>query len=118
MISLCLSKDFFRARDIRSESRAHMMSQAAIDARLSAAVGRPAWPVEEERQPNLNISVIFTSLSSTLAELKCAATLVDSLGARISLVVTQVIPYPLPLDSPHISQEFSERRFRVIAVES
>jgi hypothetical protein len=37
--------------------------------------------------------------------------------ARISLVVTQVVPYPLPLDRPP-AQEFSERHFRVIAGES
>jgi len=94
------------------------MSQAAVDARLSVAVGRPGWPVEEERQPNLNISVIFTTVDSTLAALKCAGRLAGDLGARISLVVTQVVPYPLPLDRPPISQEVSERRFRVIAGES
>ena len=81
-------------------------------------MGRPVSRVEDERQPNLNISVIFTAVESTLAALRCAATLADSLGARISLVVTQVIPYPLPLDIPHVSPEFSERRFRVIAGES
>jgi hypothetical protein len=94
------------------------MSQAAVDARLSAALGRPEWPVEEERQPNLNISVIFTAVDPTLAALKCAGRLADDLGARISLVVTQVVPYPLPLHRPPVSQEFSERRFRVIAGES
>jgi hypothetical protein len=118
MISLCLSKDFFSAREIRSELRTHTMSQAAVDARLSAAVGRPVWPVEEERQPNLNISVIFTAVDPTLAALKCAGRLAGDLGARISLVVAQVVPYPLPLDRPPVSQEFSERRFRVIAGES
>jgi hypothetical protein len=94
------------------------MSQAVIDARLSAAVGRPTLPVEEERQSNLNISVIFTAVDSTLAALKCAARLADNLGARISLVVTQVVPYALPLDRPPVSREFNERRFRVIAGES
>jgi hypothetical protein len=94
------------------------MSQAAVDARLSVAVGRPGWPVEEERQPNLNISVLFTTVDSTLAALKCAGRLAGDLGARISLVVTQVGPYPLPLDRPPISQEVGERRFRVIAGES
>jgi hypothetical protein len=50
--------------------------------------------------------------------LKEAGNLASSLGARIRLVVPQVVPYPLPLETPPVRAEFNENRFRVIASES
>jgi len=35
--------------------------------------------------------------------------------ARITLLVPQIVPYPLPLTSPPILLDFNERRFRLIA---
>jgi hypothetical protein len=63
----------------------------------------------------LNICVVFTSVESTLAALREAGNLASNLGARITLLVPQVVPYPLPLDSSPVPVEFNERRFRVIA---
>jgi hypothetical protein len=40
------------------------------------------------------------------------------LGARIKLLVPQVVPQPLPLDTPPVLVEFNENRFRVIASQS
>ena len=40
------------------------------------------------------------------------------MGARITIVVPQVVPYPLPLTSPPVLLDFNERRFHVIASES
>jgi hypothetical protein len=70
-----------------------------------------------EGSPRLNIDVVFTSMDTTLAALKKAAALADRLGARITLLVPQVVPYPLPLESPPVLLEWNERRFRVIAEE-
>ena len=39
----------------------------------------------------------------------------ESLRARISLIVPQVVPFPLPLTSPPVLIEWNERRFQVIA---
>src|SRR5262249_42917595 len=90
-----------------------------IDKVLVPASGRPAAPPEAEAiDPSLNISVVFTSIASTLAALREAGKLASSLGARITLMVTQVVPYPLPLESPPVLVDFSENRFRVIANES
>jgi hypothetical protein len=50
--------------------------------------------------------------------LKRTGTLAESLGARITLVVAQVVPYPLALTSPPVLLDFQERRFREIAAES
>lgn len=66
----------------------------------------------------LEIAVVFTSIQATLGALKRAGVLAARLNARINLVVPQIVPYPLPLDSPPVPLDFSERRFRVIAKES
>ena len=69
----------------------------AIEKLLAPATGRPAQPIGEETDQKLNIAVVFTSVASTLAALKEAGNLASSLGARIKLLVPQVVPYPLPL---------------------
>jgi uroporphyrinogen-III synthase len=66
----------------------------------------------------LNISVVFTSVESTLAALKEAGTLASSLGARITLLVPQVVRYPLQLENPPVSVDFSRERLREIASQS
>lgn len=90
----------------------------AIEKLLVPATGQPARPAAQETGPRLNISVVFTSVAATLVALKEAAALASSLGARITLLVPQVVPYPLPLESPPVLVEFNEKRFRVIASES
>ena len=90
----------------------------AIEKLLAPATGRPALPLGEEADQKLNIAVVFTSVESTLPALKEAGNLANSLGARIKLVVPQVVPYPLPLETPPILVEFNENRFRVMASQS
>jgi hypothetical protein len=63
----------------------------------------------------LDVVVMFTDVPSTLRALKTAAELAYSLNGRIRLVAPQVVPYPLPLESPQVSRKFSERRFQTIA---
>jgi len=90
----------------------------AIEKTLVPATGHPTRPVGDAADQKLNISVVFTSVESTLAALKEAGNLANSLGARIMLIVPQVVPYPLPLETPPVLVEFSENRFRVMASES
>ena len=82
------------------------------------ATGLPTQPGAKEAGQQLNISVVFTSVKSTLAALKEAGTLANSLGAQIKLLVPQVVPHPLPLETPPVLVEFNEKRFRVIANQS
>jgi hypothetical protein len=98
------------------EGRTNM--SLAIEKILSPATGQPSRPPVEEADRGLNITVVFTSVEATLAALKQAGTLASSLGSRITLVVPQVVPYPLALESPPILIDFNERRFRLIAGES
>ena len=90
----------------------------AIEKILVPATGPRPRPVADEPARQLNVSVVFTSVESTLAALKEAGSLANSLGARINLVVPQVVPYPLPLESPPVLVPFNENRFRVMASES
>jgi len=90
----------------------------AFERILAPATGQPSRPPVEKADKRLNVAVVFTSIEATLAALKEAGTLASSLGARITLLVPQVVPYPLPLESPPVLVVFNERRFRVIASES
>ena len=90
----------------------------AIEKILLPATGQPSRPPVEEAGQRLNIAVVFTSVEATLAALKEAGALASSLGARITLLVPQVVPYPLALETPPVLIEFNERRFRLIASQS
>lgn len=90
----------------------------AIEKILIPATGRPTQLPAIETGQRLNIAVVFTSVESTLAALKEAGALAGSLGARITLMVPQVVPFPLPLETPPVLVEFNENRFRVMASES
>jgi len=89
-----------------------------LEQTLFPQIGKPAQPSVEKKQQGLNISVIFTSAEPTLAALRKAGTMATSLGARITLLVPQVVPYPLPLESPPVLLDWTERRSRAIANES
>lgn len=85
---------------------------------LDPATGRAAPPRHDESGHRLEVAVVFTSATPTVAALKQAGALADRLSARINMVVPQIVPYPLPLESPPVLLDFSERRFREIARES
>src|SRR5262245_29709242 len=90
----------------------------ALEKRITSQTGRAATSGQEQSDERLHISVVFTSIEPTLAALKRAGELASSLGARIALLATQIVPYPLPLTSPPVLLDWNERRFRVIAGES
>ena len=66
----------------------------------------------------LNIAVVFTTVEATLSALRDAGALASRLNASLTLIVPQIVPYPLPLTSPPVLLDFNERRFRVIAGQS
>ena len=82
------------------------------------APGHPETTTAGKDQSRLNISVVFTSVETTLGALKTAGALANRLSGRITLVVPQVVPFPLPLDSPPVLIDWNERRFSVIASQS
>jgi hypothetical protein len=94
------------------------MDMLGLDTLLAPATGYPSVPAAEETDQRLNVAVVFTSVRSTLAALKEAGDLAGHLGARITLIVPEVVPYVLPLETPPIPVLFNEHRFRVIASKS
>ncbi len=92
----------------------------ALERMIAPVTGAPARPFAEEASPKLNVSVVFTSVDATLAALKEAGRLLgeqaNSLGGHITLIVPQIVPYPLPLTKPSMPVDFNERRLRVIAI--
>ena len=62
-----------------------------------------------KRDSNLQLHVIFTGLKETEASLGAAGQLARDLGGRLTLLVAEVVPYPLPLDCPPVPAEFTEK---------
>jgi hypothetical protein len=116
--SLSLFNDFFNPCDLVSSKGTRNEMSLALERFVAPQVGRPQPTTTEDAESRLNISVIYTGLETTLAALKQAGALASSLGARITLVATQLVPFPLPLTTPPVLSDFNEQRFRVIAGQS
>ncbi len=111
--------DFFSPFLIPSDMRAQDEMALALHTTLIPAPNLPAPPTPARAfAPALNIAVVFTSVDATLSALKEAAELASRLNGRITLLVPQVVPYPLPLTSPPVLIDWNERRFRMIAANS
>ena len=82
---------------------------------LAPASGHPEPPETGEANAGLDVNVVFTSTDATIVALQRASALASRLSARIILVVTQIVPFPLPLESPPVQAEFNESRLRAIA---
>ena len=63
----------------------------------------------------LDLKVVFTDLVRTSAALKTAREMARGLGARITVVIAQVVPYPLPLADPPVPIQFTERMVESMA---
>ena len=98
------------------ESRTDM--SLALERTLAESPALPPRPRSADAESRLNISVVFTSVEATLQALKRAGTLATRLKGRITLLVPQVVPFPLPLASPPVLLDWNERRFEVIATQS
>lgn len=85
---------------------------------LARPLTERAEPLHGESHSSLRVVVVFTSVEATVEALRKAGVLAHRLGACITLLVPQVVPYPLPITSPPVLLEFNEKRFRVIAEES
>ena len=64
---------------------------------------------------HLPVYVLFTDTDETAIALRAAADLAQSLDAAIQIIVTRVVPYPLPLTSPPIPVTFTEEQVAGIA---
>src|SRR5579862_9718955 len=62
-----------------------------------------------------DLHVIFTNPSGTRSTLEAAVEMARDLGARITVLVAHVVPYPLPLAEPSVSIDFIERTLESMA---
>ena len=63
----------------------------------------------------LSVYVPYTTSVLTRAALKAVGAFTRNLGAHVSLVAVQVVPFPLPLDRPAISTSFLEQELESVA---
>src|SRR5260370_9725248 len=82
---------------------------------LSKLLSAPKRPEKVHPASTLEGVVMFADVPGTLKALKTAAELAHSLNGRIRLMAPQVVPYPLPLESPPVSKKFSQMRFQTLA---
>src|SRR6187399_544495 len=63
----------------------------------------------------LRIHVLFTNPRDTRAALQTAVDMASELESDISLIVTQIVPFPLPLDNPPVPLDFASEQIRRLA---
>jgi len=82
------------------------------------AIGLPDLPGGSDETNPLEIFVVYTSVQATVIALTRAAALAKGLNARLRFVMLNLIPYPLPLETPPVRCDFSERRLLDIVIAS
>jgi hypothetical protein len=91
-------------------------SHPAFSFERPAAARPSAAPLGESG--SLEVFVLHTTTKATLRSLRTAAELAAGLTACIRLLVLEVVPYPLEIDSPGVPLEFTQRRFRTVVSEA
>jgi len=75
----------------------------------------PSRAAENDPSNEVEINVIFTDHQGTLSALRTAGALAHQLRVHINLLVPRVVPYAVPLASPPVSIQFTERRLLDLA---
>ena len=86
---------------------------------VKPGIGRPTPPRKNESEHLLDVAVVFTTTAATVAALRTAGALARQLDACIRMLVPQVVPYPLPLQSPlycsiSVNSGFARSLWRVV----
>lgn len=68
------------------------------------------FPARTETEEALRLSVAFTSDHGTVEALRYAAKIAEGLGARLQVIVPQVVPYGRDLEDPDVNPEFTAKR--------
>src|SRR4026207_674104 len=80
---------------------------------MNAVTGAPSATVcAPGNSDRLRIHVIFTSPDETRLALRRAERLAAGLEAEIALILTRVVPFPLPLDQPPTSIDFAQAQIQ------
>lgn len=74
--------------------------------------------LEPEADLSLPITVPYTTPEGTLAALKASAVLARDLDVTLGLILTEVVPFRLPLDQPRVSVDFLKRRQEALVAQA
>ena len=80
--------------------------------RVSAPVSAP-----DVLRPELEVNVVYTRLPGAAETMQTASGLARGLGARLTVHVAKIIPYPLELKAPPVSILFAEQQLLAFAGE-
>ncbi len=81
-----------------------------IQTTSSGFPARPENRPQTEAGAELALNVAFTSEQATTAALRYAAQLAEGLGARLRVIVPQVVPYGRDLNDPDVNPEVAANR--------
>ena len=68
------------------------------------------FPARTSTQEGLQLNVAFTSEHATVEALRYAAAMAGGLGARLQVIVPQVVPYGRDLKDPDVNPQFTAQR--------
>lgn len=76
------------------------------------APSQPSFAVWTHQSPPrpLEITVLHTNTRATVKALQNVARLSDDLLVDVRILVLQVVPYPLPIDTPDVPLDFTSQR--------
>jgi len=63
----------------------------------------------------LRIHVIFTNMPDTRAALATAIDMAAEMESEIAVLVSQIVPFPLPIDNPPVPLDFASEQIRRLA---
>ena len=92
--------------------RIHSFDESCVALQLSGQ--RPGGSDQANAQ-RLEVCVVFTNKTGTVAALQMANRLASKLGASLQLVMPHEVPFRLPLTKPAVQVEFMERELRETA---
>jgi hypothetical protein len=86
-------------------------------AKLKRTASKPflTVPVDNTAGRPIEVTVLHTSTQATLKAVETATRLAKDLAVVVRLLVLQVVPYPLSLETPDVPVEFTQKVFLEIA---
>jgi hypothetical protein len=119
MKSLANPYAFFMGIRAHYKIEAHMNNDLSVEVgpiiTLCEATTAADIPAATDAHPELEIFVIFTDHSGTLAALRMADHLGEKLDARLRLLMLYEVPYTLPLTKPAVPVEFLKGQIYALA---
>ena len=95
--------------------KSSLIVEVGLEARLCQREGAPDISAATDGHSELEVFVIFTDHSGTLAALQTADQLTKKLEARLRLLMLHEVPYALPLTRPAVPVGFLEEQLHAWA---